>query len=361
MTEPSETSQSSLPHGLNHLCLLNGNGGCKRFAVDSLNDWKPEDGTLWLHFDFTDPEAQTWLENESGIDPLGVAALLEVESRPRLTRIGDAALMALRGVNHNPGATPDDMIGLRIWVEKDRVVTSFRRKLKSVDDVINDIAEGAGPSSAVEVVIEIARYLVMRMNDTVNSLEDLTGELEEEFIEGASAETRFSLAKLRRQVIALRRYMAPQRDALSSLIGTKFTWISEDLRLSLRETNDRLSRHLEDLDAIRERAAVTQEEIQSRLAERQNVRMYVLSIVAAVFLPLGFLTGLLGINVGGIPGSENPAAFRHLHRISPSSRRGRANRLLPIPEVVLAPTRSCLEELEFTVSRRLIFRKKNPN
>ena len=68
-------------------------------------------------------------------------------------------------------------------------------------------------------------------------------------------------------------------------------------------------RHLEDLDAIRERAAVTQEELQSRLAEQQNIRMYVLSIVAAIFLPLGFLTGLLGINVGGIPGSDNPSAF----------------------------------------------------
>ena len=68
-------------------------------------------------------------------------------------------------------------------------------------------------------------------------------------------------------------------------------------------------RHLEDLDAIRERAAVTQEELQNRLAEQQNVRMYVLSIVAAIFLPLGFLTGLLGINVGGIPGADSGASF----------------------------------------------------
>jgi len=37
--------------------------------------------------------------------------------------------------------------------------------------------------------------------------------------------------------------------------------------------------------------------------------MYLLSIVAAIFLPLGLLTGLLGINVGGIPGSENHLAF----------------------------------------------------
>ncbi|HEY5718587.1 MAG TPA: CorA family divalent cation transporter, partial [Motiliproteus sp.] len=51
------------------------------------------------------------------------------------------------------------------------------------------------------------------------------------------------------------------------------------------------------------------EETINRASDLMNQRMYVLSLVAAVFLPLGFLTGLLGINVGGIPGVENPNAF----------------------------------------------------
>ncbi len=68
-------------------------------------------------------------------------------------------------------------------------------------------------------------------------------------------------------------------------------------------------RHLEDLEAVRDRAVVTQEELVNRLSDQLNKRMYVLSIIAAIFLPLGFFTGLLGINVGGIPGAENPWAF----------------------------------------------------
>ena len=46
-----------------------------------------------------------------------------------------------------------------------------------------------------------------------------------------------------------------------------------------------------------------------RLSEQMNNRMYVLSIAAAIFLPLGFLTGLLGVNLGGIPGADNTVAF----------------------------------------------------
>jgi zinc transporter len=37
--------------------------------------------------------------------------------------------------------------------------------------------------------------------------------------------------------------------------------------------------------------------------------MYVLSVVAALFLPLTFVTGLLGMNVGGLPGLESPNGF----------------------------------------------------
>ena len=51
------------------------------------------------------------------------------------------------------------------------------------------------------------------------------------------------------------------------------------------------------------------DEIANRLSESMNRTMYALSMVAGVFLPLGFLTGLLGINVGGMPGVDSGSAF----------------------------------------------------
>ena len=134
-------------------------------------------------------------------------------------------------------------------------------------------------------------------------------DLEEQVLDESGSSLRFDLATLRRQTITLRRYLAPQRDAFAKLITEKIAWLDDDSRLRLREVSDRLIRNIEDLDAVRERAAVTQEELLSRLSDQMNTRMYVLSVVAAIFLPLGFLTGLLGINVGGIPGTENPWAF----------------------------------------------------
>ncbi|GAG51715.1 unnamed protein product, partial [marine sediment metagenome] len=97
--------------------------------------------------------------------------------------------------------------------------------------------------------------------------------------------------------------------AISRLQSEKISWLTDEDRVRLREVYDHLTRYLEDLDAGRERAAVIQEELVSRLSEQMDKRMYVLSMVAAIFLPLGFFTGLLGINVGGIPGAEYKAGF----------------------------------------------------
>ena len=80
-------------------------------------------------------------------------------------------------------------------------------------------------------------------------------------------------------------------------------------RSRLREATERMTRLAEELDAIRDRAQVVQDQILEMRSEAMNRQMLVLSVVAATLLPLGLITGLLGVNVGGIPGSENPWAF----------------------------------------------------
>lgn len=109
--------------------------------------------------------------------------------------------------------------------------------------------------------------------------------------------------------IVLRRYLVPQREVIGRLHAERVSWLSDEIRAYLRESADRVTRYVETLDSARERAAVSSEELASRLAEQMNQTMYLLSVVAAIFLPLGLITGLLGINVGGMPGVDTPWAF----------------------------------------------------
>jgi len=104
-------------------------------------------------------------------------------------------------------------------------------------------------------------------------------------------------------------HMSPQKDAVFQLKSAELSWISDVQRRQLNEYYNYVLRYVEDLDTIRERAQIVKDELASLLSDRLNKNTYVLSVIAAIFLPLGFLTGLLGINIGGIPGTESSIAF----------------------------------------------------
>ena len=114
---------------------------------------------------------------------------------------------------------------------------------------------------------------------------------------------------MRRLAIRLRRYLAPQKDAFQHLLADPPPWLHRRDRIRIKEHLNRLNRHLEELDSIRDRAIIAQEEFLSLISEQLNTRMYTLSLVATLFMPLGFLTGLLGVNVGGIPGADSRYGF----------------------------------------------------
>lgn len=296
-------------NGLLHAYLFDGTGGGHRVEMADVESWTPEQGVLWIHLDYTREAARYWIRQNAGLEELVAEALLTEETRPRATAIDDGLLVALRAINMNPGAQADDMVAMRLWVDNKRIISTRERALFSATDIAELLDAGKGPVGTADFLAVLADRIVWRINDTVEQYEDLVAGLEEQILEESSGSLRFDLANLRRQAITLRRYLAPQREAFAKLITENTSWFDDDSRMKIREVSDRLIRNIEDLDAVRERAAVTQEELLSRLSEQMNTRMYVLSVVAAIFMPLGFLTGLLGINVGGIPGSENHWAF----------------------------------------------------
>lgn len=296
-------------NGLIFALVLDGKGGGKEVHWDGVQTWRPEDGPLWLHLDYTGRSAQEWLTQQSGIDPIIVEALTTEETRPRSLIHQGGMLLILRGVNMNPGADPEDMVSIRLWIDSNRIVTLRNRRVLAIDDLHQAIATGNGPVSSGGFLEELADRLILRMGHVISDVDDSVDALEDEVLTEQSYELRQKIANIRRIAIGMRRYLSPQRDVMGHLYNEKVDWLSEMERMRLREISDRTTRYVEDLDAIRDRATITQEELNGRLAEQMNKTMYVLSIVAGIFLPLGLLTGLLGINVGGMPGVEDPLAF----------------------------------------------------
>ncbi len=300
-------AKNEFPGGLVGALEFDGAGRARELGWDDIAQRSAN--VRWIHLDFTQQQARDWVRNESGLDTLIAEALLEEDSRPRALRHGDGLLVILRGVNTNPGADPEDMVAIRMWIEADRIISTRRRRLLSVVALREAFRAGLGPKTAGEFLVTMTQFLSERIGPVVDELDETIDAAELEFGENPESVYGGEFSALRRQAARIRRYLAPQRDALDRLSRETETVLSTGECLSIREEADQITRYLEDLDLTRERAILAQEEIMGRLAHEQNQRMYVLSLVAAIFLPLSFLTGMMGMNVAGMPGTEDPAAF----------------------------------------------------
>jgi len=297
--------------GLLHALLLDGKGGARALDWPDVLAWKPGDGLLWLNLDYSTTEVTDWLNTKSQLDAVTISALADSDPRPRAVAQGENLMLIMRGINNNAGAEPEDMISVRVWIEPHRVLTLRHRPSTSVRSIVIDLDRGAGPRTAGELTLLLVERMVEHVVARVDLLGDAVAACEDRALDDAAQrrDLRHELAEHRRRAIALRRFLAPQREAIARLGSISIPLLDPQHRARIGEVSEDMMRSIEELDAARDRAAVTQEELSSRVAETANQRLYVLSIITAFFLPLGFVCALLGVNVGGVPLQKDDWAF----------------------------------------------------
>lgn len=268
------------------------------------------DTLCWAHLDAADPATPDWVAMKlSYLDHTVTEALTQPETRQRANVIGNGLLVILRGINTNEGMDREDMVAVRVWADAHRIITLSRQRVRALDDIVKEVSIGEGPETAGEFLALLAERLNARFAPFVHELDQSVESLETEVIDSPRSELRRRIVALRLSVVELRRHAPPQRDAVNDLLTSDSPLLSDQNLRELHESHDRLVRLAENLDELRDNLAVLRDELQGQLSDRLNRHMYLISIMSGVFLPLGFLTGLLGINVGGIPGAGDPHAF----------------------------------------------------
>lgn len=214
-------------------------------------------------------------------------------------------ILVLNALESGGDQDDEELASVRLWIEPDRVVGGWVRDIGPIGDVINAIRRGRAPVSPGTLVARVTLRTVDLAELPVEQHDEVIDDLEEQVLDDEGELPRAELISLRKTAIKLHRHFMPQREALVRVEIEERDWLTDADRSRLRGAGDRAVRLVEDLDSIRGRARVVHDRILERRSDALNQRMLVLSIVAAIFLPLGLLTGLLGINVGGIPGAND--------------------------------------------------------
>jgi zinc transporter len=305
----SNESQTVSDEGLMFALRLDGKGRGELLDWKGLRDnWNIPD-TVWAHLNYTQEAAQDWLKNESGIEESLAEYLTDEDSRPAVFTHESSLLLILRGINLNKDSRKEDMISIRFWLDRDHIVSLRLRRVHIMQNLKENLNKGKGVHNVEEFILEMLGQLVDEISHFSDEISEMMDDLEADLLEHPDAYDREALNRLRFQAVSLRRYLWPQKEVFAQLPRLPLPWLSEPTRVELRTIAERHLRVVEELEFVRERALIVHEEMENRAVGHLNQRMYVLSTIACIFLPMTLLTGLFGMNVGGIPFSDRPFGF----------------------------------------------------
>lgn len=293
---------------------LDGSGGARRLDREALARWRPADGPLWVALDEASERDRAWLAGTSGLREDHVAEFLrnDVWSRAR-TPGPDQLLVTMRGPDRRPEAGAGAPEMMRLWIEPHRAISMASAADPHLPGVKEHLEVGRGPTSPGGLLLDVIESMASDLADQILQLfrpavADLEHSLEEE--EGISSN---QLRQFQRQASAMQRYADPLRALLLRLRSFDLAWLMAGEEDAWRAVIDHFDAASRELDALVDRARALQDTLSHRVSEQMNRRVYVLTVVSTIILPLSLIAGLLGGNIstvqGNILGAAHPLWF----------------------------------------------------
>lgn len=280
----------------------------KAQAVDHNAAIRARAGFVWVHLDGIGEREQAWLADKAKLEPIIVETLTATESRPRCDVFDHSAFVNLRGLTEAETSASDPLASLRIWGRRGLVISAARAQLTAMPEVRKRVEAGEILDPG-DLIAAFADEITAELDPEVAELGDSLDACEQEIDPDRVFDLRKRVNQVRSKSIGYRRFLFPQRTALEKLAALQAEWLEDDDRIHLSAAADRAARMAEELEAIRERASLTHDALTDLRAEQIDSRGLLISVIAMVFLPLTFLTGLYGMNVEGIWFAKEPWAF----------------------------------------------------
>jgi zinc transporter len=271
--------------------------------------WPVSTAPLWLHFNLSDARARTWISTCDRLPPAARELFLAADPRIQLDRAGNGLIGVIGDFYHNFDTDPDGLGVLRLYIDSGCLITGRRRPLKTIDRLRQDVLDGIPVASPMQIVLHLLQRLTEMLSDVIQDRSDVVDDIEDLLLKDRFQEQRSELGRVRRLLVRLHRQARANRQAILQLKARFPSWCDEVEAVQLHSNLERLEAVSQDLELVQERSRLLQEEIAGRLDEAVNRNLYVLSIVTTVFLPITLITGIFGMNVGGLPWTEDAFGF----------------------------------------------------
>lgn len=252
---------------------------------------------LWVNVDGIDDAGTIGRIGEMfGLHRLAVEDVVNVPQRAKVEAYGDVLFMIIRMATFQPHLDTEQV---SLFLGPDFVLTFQERSGDPLDPVRERIRtshgriRGRGPDYLAYAVLDA---IIDHYFPVLDEYGDQMDALEVEILAGANRETMNRLHGVKRELMTLRRAVWPARDALNALVREPSARISEETRVYLRDVYDHVVQVMDHVETYRDLGSSLTDLYLSSVSNRMNEIMKVLTMFAAVFIPLSFIAGVYGMN-----------------------------------------------------------------
>jgi len=261
-------------------------------------------GLLWVDTEDTTSEDAQFLTDAFNFHPLAVADCVSKNIHPpKIDNFDDYIFIIMHGINYHIESDVVETTELALFVGKNYVVTSHDFPMRSVASILARIQVDGRPMrrGADMLAHDIMDALVDNIMPTIDELDDKCTCIESEVLEYPKKGTLSSIMQLKRSILALNRVMSPQREIVNTIARGDYPVIGKKCQIYYRNIYDHLVRIETLTQGLRDLSDSVLATYLSSVSNRMNEVMKVLSVVAAIFLPLTLLAGIYGMNFANIP------------------------------------------------------------
>lgn len=286
-------------------CQLDGKGNVLKIDENGEATVKQP---CWLHLDFTNPQTIEWIKNTTILPDLVKDELIRPNQIPKEARFDTGILVVLKGVNITPNSLPDPIVTFRFYITDNLIISTRHHQIDAISMLKDKLDKGIGPVDVADWLIQISELISDQINSSFDSVHNKIIKLEDTILNQHAISYK-DIGRIRNQLLVLRRLLSPQRDIFGRISTERISWIDDNDKQHLHDISEQQNHYISDIDSCLLRLGSLMEQISGLLAESTNKRIYLMTLFTMIFMPITFLTSLLGVNLAGIPFNQATWSF----------------------------------------------------
>jgi len=274
-------------------------------SIDDILKFKDSNTVTWVNIEgLKNIELFESIGQAFNIHPLVLEDIVNTHQRPKFEEYDDFLFIVLKGLylQSDEFSVDNEQISILVF---NKFVFTFKEKN---DDILVPLIQRIENSKG-KIRTLGSDYLAYTIIDTLvdqnflilDALDEIVDSVEEELLINTTTETLHSIQKIKRELIYIRKSVSPLREMLTSLLRSETELINEHTEIYFRDVYDHAIRINESIESYRDMLSGLLDVYMSNVSNKMNEVMKILTLFAAIFIPLTFIAGIYGMNFEFMP------------------------------------------------------------